>query len=51
MAPAIATAIIAGTGNAISLAFFIIAADVVSILVAIFLMKRYYRKDGTPVNS
>ena len=49
MAPAIATAIIAGTGSAISLAFFIIGADVVSIVVAIFLMKRFYRKDGTPV--
>lgn len=51
MAPAIATAIIGATGSATSLAFFIIAADVLSILVAIFLMKRYYRKDGTPVHS
>lgn len=51
MAPAIATAIIGATGSATSLAFFIIAADVISVLVAIFLMKRYYRKDGTPIHS
>lgn len=48
MAPMVATAIIAGTGSALSLAWFIIAADVVSLLIAIFLMKRYYGKKGAP---
>ncbi len=48
MAPMVATAIIAGTGNALSLAGFIIAADLVSILIAIFLMRRFYDRSGVP---
>lgn len=51
LAPMIATALIAGTGNVLSLAGFIIVADIITILTAIFLLKRYYTKDGAVVKA
>ena len=46
LAPLAATALIAATGNQISIVWLIMGAILITLITSVFLLKRFYGKDG-----
>lgn len=46
LAPLVATALIAATGNQISIVWLIMGAILITLITSVFLLKRFYGKDG-----